>query len=155
MERLVPIAPSNALLTDLQGPWRRVIFVAIYEAIAIAVATAGLNAATDQGTAHAGAMAVTTSVIAIIWNLLFNWLFERWEARQTVKGRSIWRRIAHALGFEGGLMLVFVPLFAWWFDVSLARAFVMEAGLLVFFMVYTFVYNWCFDRVFGLPASAR
>jgi uncharacterized membrane protein len=31
----------------------------------------------------------------------------------------------------------------------------MQAGLLVFFMVYTFVYNWCFDRLFGLPASAR
>ena len=155
MERLAPLAPSNALLTDLQGPWRRVVFVAIYEAIAIAVATVGLTAATDQGAGHAGAMAVVTSVIAIVWNLVFNWLFERWEARQATKGRSIWRRMAHALGFEGGLMLGFVPLFAWWFDVSLARAFVMEAGLLVFFMVYTFVYNWCFDRLFGLPASAR
>jgi len=24
----------------------------------------------------------------------------------------------------------------------------------VFFLVYTFVFNWGFDRVFGLPASA-
>ena len=24
----------------------------------------------------------------------------------------------------------------------------------VFFLVYTFVFNWAFDRVFGLPASA-
>jgi uncharacterized membrane protein len=30
----------------------------------------------------------------------------------------------------------------------------MEAGLLVFFLVYTYAFNWCFDHVFGLPASA-
>jgi uncharacterized membrane protein len=87
--------------------------------------------------------------------VVFNHLFERWEARQAVKGRSLARRTAHALGFEGGLMLVFVPLFAWWFQVGWLKAAAMQAGLLVFFMVYTFVYNWCFDRLFGLPASAR
>ena len=147
-------AVSTALVTDLQGPWRRVVFVAIYEAIAIAVATLGLNAATDQGASHAGAMAVTTSVIAIVWNLVFNTLFEAWEARQSVKGRGLGRRIAHAIGFEGGLILFLVPLIAWWFDTTLWHALVMDLGLVVFFLVYTFVFNWGFDRVFGLPASA-
>ena len=51
-------------------------------------------------------------------------------------------------------MLFLVPLFAWWFDIGLWQALVMDLGLLVFFLVYTFVFNWCFDRVFGLPASA-
>ena len=31
---------------------------------------------------------------------------------------------------------------------------VLDAGLIVFFLVYTFVFSWVFDRVFGLPASA-
>ena len=31
----------------------------------------------------------------------------------------------------------------------------MDLGLVVFFLVYTFVFNWLFDHVFGLPASAR
>jgi uncharacterized membrane protein len=30
----------------------------------------------------------------------------------------------------------------------------MDLGLVVFFLVYTFVFNWAFDRAFGLPASA-
>jgi len=30
----------------------------------------------------------------------------------------------------------------------------MDLGLVIFFLVYTFVFNWAFDRVFGLPASA-
>ena len=43
----------------------------------------------------------TTSVIAVVWNLLFNTLFEAWESRQARRGRSLARRIAHAVGFEG------------------------------------------------------
>jgi len=43
---------------------------------------------------------------------------------------------------------------AWWLDVSLWQALVMDLGLVVFFLVYTFVFNWAFDAVFGLPASA-
>jgi uncharacterized membrane protein len=100
-------------------------------------------------------MAVAASVIAIVWNVSFNTLFEKWEARQRVKGRSVLRRVVHAVGFEGGLALVLIPLMAWWFGVGLWEATLMEAGLLLFFLVYTYVFNWSFDRVFGLPASAQ
>ena len=34
------------------------------------------------------------------------------------------------------------------------QALVMDLGLVVFFLCYTFVFNWAFDQVFGLPASA-
>lgn len=108
-----------------------------------------------QGTETSAAAAVGASAIAIVWNLVFNWAFERWESRQQVRGRSVARRIAHAVGFEGGLVLILVPLFAWWLDVTLWQALWMDLGLVVFFLVYTFVFNWLFDHVFGLPASAR
>ncbi|HEY4663663.1 MAG TPA: PACE efflux transporter [Comamonas sp.] len=140
--------------TGLQGPWRRVVFVGLYEFIAILVSSV-LFMATGQGAGSSGVMAVAASTIAICWNLTFNWMFERWELRQTKKGRSVWRRIAHAIGFEGGIAAMLIPLMAWWFNISLWQATVMEAGLLVFFMIYTFVFNWCFDRIFGLPASAQ
>ena len=48
-----------------------------------------------------------------------------------------------------------VPLIAWWFGVSLWQALVMDMALVVFFLVYTFVFNWAFDKVFGLPLSAQ
>ena len=138
----------------LQGPMRRVIYVALYETLAI-IAASLMFMAIGQSAGHSGGMAVAASAIAILWNVTFNTLFEKWEARQTVRGRSIARRIAHAIGFEGGLALVLIPLMAWWFNITLWEAAVMEAGLLVFFMVYTFVFNWAFDRLFGLPASAQ
>jgi len=141
-------------ITGLQGVRRRVIYVGLYEAIAIAVSSL-IFMATGQDMGASGVMAVVASAIAILWNLSFNWLFEQWEARQRVKGRSVLRRVIHALGFEGGLALILIPLIAWWFDVSLWQATLLEAGLLLFFLIYTYVFNWSFDRVFGLPASAQ
>ena len=148
------LSSSPVKATGLQGPKRRILYVSLYEAIAIVVSSL-IFMAIGQNAGDSGVMAVAASVIAICWNLSFNYLFEKWEASQSVKGRSVLRRIVHAIGFEGGIAAMLIPLMAWWFDVSLWQAAVMEAGLLIFFMVYTFAFNWAFDRVFGLPASAQ
>lgn len=145
-------SPQQAV--GLQGPMRRVVFVGLYEFIAIVVCSV-LFMSIGQEAASSGAMAVVSSAIAIAWNVVFNWLFERWEARQRRKGRSVLRRVVHAIGFEGGIAAMLIPLMAWWFEISLWEATVLEAGILTFFLIYTYVFNWCFDRIFGLPASAQ
>jgi uncharacterized membrane protein len=33
-------------------------------------------------------------------------------------------------------------------------AFMLDIGLVVFFVLYSFAFNWVFDLVFGLPKSA-
>ncbi len=139
----------------MQGVKRKVVYVSLYEGIAIVVATLGLASMSGQGMQASGVIAVAASVIAVLWNFAFNTLFEAWEARQTLKGRSVKRRVAHAIGFEGGLIMFLVPLFAWWFNTTLWQALVMDLGLVVFFLIYTFVFNWAFDGIFGLPASAQ
>jgi uncharacterized membrane protein len=131
-----------------------VVYVVLYEAIAIAAASIGLAWMSGAHIGPAGALATMASAVAIMWNVVFNHFFEAWESRQAVRGRSVGRRVAHAIGFEGGLVLFLVPLFAWWLHVSLWQALVMDLGLVVFFLCYTFVFNWVFDHVFGLPASA-
>ena len=60
-------------------------------------------------------------------------------------------RSAHAIGFEGGLVLICLPLYMIWYDVGLIKAFMMEAALLLFFLVYTFVFTLGFDKIFTLP----
>ena len=150
----IAAAAAPAQATGLQGPKRRILYVGLYETIAIIVSSL-IFMAIGQKASDSGVMAVAASVIAICWNLTFNHLFEKWESRQRVKGRSVLRRVVHAVGFEGGIAAMLIPLMAWWFDISLWEAAVMEAGLLVFFMVYTFAFNWVFDRIFGLPASAQ
>jgi uncharacterized membrane protein len=132
----------------MQGLRRKVVYLAIVSS------SAGLALLSGSGMGHASVAAVAASVIAVVWNLVYNTLFERWEARQTTKGRSVLRRVVHAVGFETGLVVTLVPLFAWWLGITLWQAFVLDLGLIVFFLVYTFVFNLAFDRVFGLPASA-
>ncbi len=139
----------------LQGIWRRVVYISLYEVLAIALAGLGLMLMSGESLVASGALATATSAVAVVWNLAFNSLFERWEAGQPVKGRSVKRRVAHAVIFEAGLVLMLVPLIAWWLGIGLWQALVMDLALVVFFLVYTFAFNWAFDAVFGLPASAR
>lgn len=139
----------------LQGVRRRIVYVTLCELFAVMFSSLGLAFGSGASLGHAGVAGVFSSVVAVGWNVVFNHLFERWEARQTVRGRSMKRRIAHAIGFEGGLVVMLVPAFAWWLEISLWQAFVLDFGLLLFFLVYTYVFNWAFDRVFGLPLSAQ
>lgn len=139
----------------LQGAKRRVVYVGLYECIAILLSALLLQWMSNAGAAASLGLAIAASAAAILWNVVFNSLFERWEASRKHQGRSLGMRALHAIGFEGGLLLLLVPLVAWWYSVSLWQALLMDLGLLIFFLVYTFAFTWAFDRVFGLPASAK
>ncbi len=84
--------------------------------------------------------------LALAWNYVFNALFERWESRQAIKGRSFVRRFVHGTVFEDGLTFLL--------ETAFLAAFIANLGLLVFFFVYAVGYTWAFDKVFGLPQSA-
>lgn len=133
---------------------RRIGYSLAYEGIAIICST-GLLALLGNSLARSFPLAIATSVIAILWNLVWNTFFEYLETKFKWKGRSVPVRVAHAIGFEGGLALICIPLLAWWLNLSLVEAFFTEIGLLVFFLIYTYVFNYSFDKVFGLPESAR
>ena len=137
----------------MQGLKRRIVYVTAYEGIAILATTVAMILL-GYGAGHAGAASVMASAVAIGWNLAWNWLFEAWEARQAAGGRGLLRRVAHAVGFEGGLLVFLVPLMAWWLGIGLVEALFLDLGFLAFFLVYTFVFNLAFDTLFGLPASA-
>ena len=134
---------------------RRVLQAVLYEAFAIAAVGPAMAWFFDAPLGSSLALSVLLSSIALAWNYVFNALFERWEARQPVKGRSWRRRLAHGIGFEGGLVVFMVPVMAWWLQTSLWLALVADLGLLAFFFVYAVGFTWAFDRVFGLPDSAR
>jgi len=138
----------------MQGIKRRIVYLTLFEGIAVVITSTSFASLSGSGMDRAGAAAVFSSLIAVGWNFVYNLLFERWEARQTKRGRSVARRIAHAVGFEGGLVLFLVPMIALTLRASLLEAFGLDLGLTVFFLVYTYVYNLIFDAVFGLPASA-
>ena len=140
---------------SLSPTTRRVAQAVLYEGIAIAVVTPVLALAFSHPPGSAFVLSAVMSTIALGWNYLFNSVFERWEARQVVKGRSLARRIAHGVGFEGGLALILLPVMAYWLNVTLLQALMADLGLLAFFFFYTVGFTWAFDKMFGLPQSAR
>jgi len=148
------LARSQTLVITMSPTTRRVLQALLYEAIAIAVVGPVLSLAFDKSPTSTFGLAVVLSTMALTWNYVFNWIFERWESRQSVRGRSFARRLAHGAGFEGGLVIILLPVMSLWLDISLTTAFLANLGLLAFFFFYAIAFTWCFDRVFGLPASA-
>ena len=134
---------------------RRILYAISFEAGGILLSAALLLLMAETTAGSSLVFSILASTVAMLWNLAFNAMFEAWETRQTTRGRSLERRIAHALLFEAGLVLALLPLTAWWFSVTLVQALAYEAVLIAAFLIYTWAFTWAFDRIFGLPASAR
>ncbi len=133
---------------------RRILQAVLYEAIAVGAVGPAMSYLFSEPVGSSVGLAVCMSTVALCWNYLFNGWFEKWEARQAVRGRSLLRRLAHGLCFEGGLLIMLVPIMAWWLDTTMLAAFMADLGILAFFLVYALVFPWAFDRIFGLPQSA-
>lgn len=133
---------------------RRILQAVLYEVFAVAFVGPAMALIFEEPIGSSLALALAMSTIALTWNYLFNLIFERWEARQRVGGRSALRRFVHGLGFEGGLVFILVPVMAYWLDITFLAAFVANLGVFIFFFVYAIAFTWAFDSVFGLPPSA-
>lgn len=92
------------------------------------------------------ALTLMVSLIAMVWNMLFNALFDQAQRRIGFQ-RNLTARAVHAVLFEIGLILAVVPLAAWWLATSLWRAFVLDTGIVLFFLPYTFAFNWVYDSL--------
>jgi uncharacterized membrane protein len=130
---------------------RRLVYVTVFEIIAIILSTLVLMLLSNSSVAESLPVAVMVSLAAVIWNFIYNTAFENWERRKQVTQRTFFIRSAHAIGFEGGLVLICLPLYMIWYDVGFIQAFMMEAALLLFFLVYTFLFTLGFDKIFTLP----
>ena len=101
-----------------------------------------------------GLIAVAASVIATLWNYFYNLLFD--HSMLKLRGnvhKTVPLRMLHAFLFEGGLLLLFLPIIAWHLGISLWQAFLMDITMATFYLVHAFVYNWIYDNVFPIPAN--
>ena len=117
-----------------------------FELLAIVICTPLLAWVMDKPMLDMGVVTMAIAALALAWNVLFNGMFERLLTRLAIV-RTAWVRVVHALLFEGGLVALGVPLIAWWLDISLWQAFVLDIGVLLFFLPYTYVYHWVYDVI--------
>lgn len=98
-----------------------------------------------------GVVSVVSATLATLWNIAYNYIFDASMQRFTGKTRKTGsQRICHAVLFEVGLLIVLMPFIAWYLGVSLWQAFLMDVSFAVFYVVYAFVFNWAYDRLFPL-----
>lgn len=157
----VPSLPAAAASTEsapraaMHPILRRVIYVGGYEILSVLFTVFVLGGMLGHSGGQATLTAILLSTTATIWNYAWNTLFERAERRFGWTGRGVLVRLGHAFGYEGGVLVFTIPLVAFMLKVSLVEAFMIEASLLVFFLVFTYVYSWAFDKLVGLPESAK
>lgn len=115
-----------------------------FEALAATIVSPLAAWAMDKPLFQMGALAIMLSTVAMLWNMVYNAGFDRLFPN----GRQSWLlRIVHALAFEGGFILIGLPIAAWMLGVSLWQALLLEIGFFLFFLPYTVVYNWLYDTL--------
>ena len=125
----------------------------LYEIIGLllAVPLAAWGFQTDL--ARTGALGIFFSILAMVWNMVYNHWFDVLLVRngRNPAQRGFLLRVVHAVLFEAGFIVISVPAIAWWLSLSLLKALAMDFGFTLFYLGYTYVYNWVYDRIFSYP----
>jgi uncharacterized membrane protein len=101
---------------------------------------------------HMGIVGVVSATIATGWNYLYNLGFDRiLQARRGTTLKTPALRIAHAVLFEVGLLVVLMPFIAWYLEITLLHALTMDIAIALFYVVYAYVFNLGYDKLFPLP----
>lgn len=123
----------------------------LFEIIALIIATPVVYWITDKSLLSVGSLSLVLSALAMSWNYLYNWGLDHMEQRlQWARPRKLSTRIWHALGFEAVLLLVGIFIIAYWLDMTLWAALLLDIGFALFFLIYALVYNWGYDQVFPI-----
>ncbi|MFW1911226.1 chlorhexidine efflux PACE transporter AceI [Acinetobacter ursingii] len=125
---------------------RRIIHALSYEVILLVIIAIALSFIFDVPMEVTGSLGIAMAVTSVIWNMVFNHFFEKFEHKHQLK-RTIKVRILHAIGFEGGLMLATIPMVAYAMNMSIWQAIVLDFGLTMCILIYTFIFQWCYDHL--------
>jgi len=125
----------------------------LFEIFGLLISTPFAAWVLDKGLAQIGALNIVISLVAMCLNYIFNLVFDFTLVRlgRPVNVRPVWMRTIHAILFEASLIILIIPVVAWWLDMTLWAAFFTNLGYSLFFLIYTFVYNWVYDVVFPIP----
>lgn len=124
----------------------RLFHAILFEILAILISILAVKLISHYPTTETTLIIVLISLIAVIWNMLFNWIFDLFftAPRET---RKIPLRIFHTIAFEGGLLLFTLPMIVYILNISWLEAFIMDIGLTLLILIYTFFFNLGYDHI--------
>lgn len=136
----------------MRTPWDRLRQAISFELLGLLIATPLGAWVFDASPTDFGVLVIIGASMATGWNYLFNWLFDhallRWQGHVR---KSVPQRVIHAIAFEAGLTVGFLPVTAWWLGIGLWDALLVDIAFSAFYLVYAFVFTWAYDTLFPVP----
>jgi uncharacterized membrane protein len=103
----------------------------------------------DHSMAELGVLGIVFSLLTVVLLYFYNQIFDSLLLKHTgTTEKTKLDRVIHALMFEASLILFSLPAVAWWLNISLLDALVLEAAAITFMVSYTFIFHWAADLIF-------
>lgn len=124
----------------------RLFHAVLFEILAILISVLAVKLVSHYPTTETTFIILLISLIAVIWNMLFNWIFDLLftAPRET---RKIPLRLFHTILFEGGLLIFTLPMIVYVLNIGWLSAFLMDIGLTILILIYTFFFNLAYDHI--------
>ncbi|MDR7120689.1 chlorhexidine efflux transporter [Rheinheimera soli] len=123
-----------------------------YECGAIGLRTLCTMAVADTAFGSASAFSLFSSFTVFLLTLTHTKVFDFFLGRATgslVKTGKV--RLLHCVSYELAGAALSIPLTLWLLDFSLTQALWREALMFIVFLLYTYLYNYSYDRLFPVP----
>lgn len=124
----------------------RIFHAVLFELLGNVVIAIFISTVLKVSLLQSGKLSVISAITATIWNYIINKIFDAIQRRFAFE-RNFTVRILHAVIFEIVLVLSLTPVAMFLLDLSLAKAFMVEIGLIFVFLPYTLVFNWTYDYI--------
>lgn len=122
----------------------RILHAVIFEVTANVIIALSLAWLMNVSVLQSGSLSVISALTATVWNFVFNKFFDSLQKKHQFQRTFLVRGI-HAVGFETGLIISLIPVAMFMLNLTIAEAFFVEIGLVLFFLPYTMLFNWLYD----------
>lgn len=122
----------------------RIFHAVIFEVTANVIIALSLAWLMNVSVLQSGSLSVISALTATVWNFVFNKFFDSLQKKHQFQ-RTFLVRAIHAVGFETGLIISLIPVAMFMLNLTIAEAFFVEIGLVLFFLPYTMFFNWLYD----------
>lgn len=129
------------IMKSIERIFQAILFevIALCIIIPLMIVTAGFDAIKMT------TVGIALSLFAMLWNYVYNLIFDKLLGFNRLE-RKLLLRVSHAAGFEFGMVIITLPVMAWYLDITWLAAAMIEVGFLLFIFAYTIVFNWIYDR---------
>ena len=131
--------------------------VILFELVGVFVFTPLFALVSGEPLLESAVLLAILSLIAAIWNGVyctgFDWIEGRLTGRRADQRPQL-LRLAHALGFEGGLLIFSLPVIMAWTGMDFWTALVADIGLALAYAGYAYLFNLAYDRVFPIAQNS-